>query len=47
MTDYEQGQIDLINDIKQKVAKLEETTTITDLPFDVINLLKGLQPIEK
>ena len=47
MTDYEQGQLDLINDIKQKVMKLEETTTITDFPFDVIHLLKSIEPIKK
>lgn len=47
MKDYEQGQVDLINHIKKEVAKLEETTTITNLPFDVIHLLKSIEPIEK
>jgi len=45
MTDYEQGQIDLINEIKRKVAKLEETVTIQDFPFDVLHLLKTIEPI--
>jgi len=46
MTEYEQGQIDLINEIKRKVAKLEETVTIQNLPFDVIHLLKTIEPIK-
>jgi len=44
---YEQGQIDLINEIKRKVAKLEETVTIQDFPFDVLHLLKTIDVIKK
>jgi hypothetical protein len=44
--DYLRGQLDLIQDIKQKVAKMEETTTIKDFPFDIVHLLKTIKPIE-
>jgi len=37
--DYLRGQLDLIQDIKKKVAKMEETTTITDFAFDIVHLL--------
>ena len=47
MTDYEQGQVELINEIKRKVAELEENVTIQNFPFDVIHLLKTIEPIEK
>ncbi len=45
MKDYEQGQVDLINHIKEEVAKLEENTNTTDFAFDVINLLKSIKPL--
>ena len=35
----------LIQDIKEKVAKLEENTNTTDFAFDVINLLKSIKPL--
>jgi len=38
--------MDLIQDIKKKVAKLEETTTITDFAFDIVHLLKTIKPVE-
>lgn len=47
MSDYEQGQVDLINHIKKEVAKLEETTNTTDFAFDMINLLKSIKPLTK
>ena len=46
MTDYEQGQIDLINDIKRKVAKLldfRDNNSGIDLAADIINLLKNIK----
>lgn len=46
MNDYLRGQLDLIQDIKKKVARLEETTTITDFAFDMVHLLKTIKPIE-
>jgi hypothetical protein len=39
-----EAQNNLINDIKNKVANLEENTTTTDFVFDVINLLKSIKP---
>jgi len=44
--DYLRGQLDLIQDIKKKVAKLEETTTIADFAFDIVNLLKTIKPVQ-
>ena len=44
---YERGQRDLIQDIKEKVAKLEENTNTTDFAFDVINLLKSIKPKQR
>ncbi len=46
-SDYYRGQMNLIRDIKEKVSKLEETTTITDLAFDIILLLKTIKPVDK
>jgi hypothetical protein len=43
MTDYEKGRADLIDEIKYKVAELEETATIENLMFDVLFLLKTLK----
>jgi hypothetical protein len=45
MSDYEQGQVDLINHIKKEVAKLEGTTNTADFAFDIINLLKSIKPL--
>ena len=42
-----EAQNELIQDIKEKVAKMEETTTIQDFPFDVLHLLKTIKPIKK
>jgi hypothetical protein len=47
MNEYLQGQLDLIADIKSKVAKFESSTTIDDLPFDIIFLLKSIKPVDK
>lgn len=47
MTSYEKGQIDLINDIKSKVDELVKVTSVKDLPFDLINLLRNIKPIQK
>ena len=47
MNEYIKGQLDLINDIKTKVAELEKTATIKDFAFDIIHLLKTIKPIEK
>tara|TARA_R110000868_G_scaffold250233_1_gene506708 strand:- start:171 stop:338 length:168 start_codon:yes stop_codon:yes gene_type:complete len=47
LDEYLQGQLDLISDIKSKVAKFESTTTIDDLPFDIIYLLKSINPVDK
>ena len=49
MTDYEQGQIDLINDIKQKVADLldRDNNSGIDLAADLIDLLKNLKPKQR
>jgi hypothetical protein len=43
MTDYEQGQIDLIQHIKDEVLKIEEQTDGVDIMIDIIYLLKGLE----
>ena len=44
--DYLRGQLDLIQDIKKKVAKMEDTTTITDFAFDIVDLLKTIKPVQ-
>lgn len=43
---YIKGQEDLIAEIKSRVAKLEETTTGGDIMFDVLDLLKKLEPLD-
>ncbi len=40
-----EAQNNLIADIKDKVAKLEENTNTADFAFDVINLLKSIKPL--
>jgi hypothetical protein len=47
MDEYTRGQIDLIKVIKEKVSKLEDTTTIQNFPFDMLHLLKNIKPIQK
>ena len=50
MTDYEQGQIDLINEIKRKVSKLldpRDNNSGIDLAADIINLLKNIKPKQR
>ena len=49
MTDYEQGQVDLINEIKDKVAHLldRDNNSGIDLATDLINLLKNLKPKQR
>jgi len=41
---YTKGQEDLVRYIKDEVLKIEETTNIVDLPFDIIYLLKSIKP---
>jgi len=45
---YLQGQLDLIENIKEKVAELEKSDLVGfDLVMDVISLLKSIKPINK
>lgn len=44
---YTKGQEDLVRYIKDEVLKIEETTNIVDLPFDIIYLLKSIKPIQR
>jgi len=44
---YTKGQEDLIQYIKDEVLKIEETTNIVDLPFDIIYLLKSIKPKQR
>jgi len=46
---YEQGQVDLINEIKDKVAHLldRDNNSGIDLAADLINLLKNLKPKQR
>ena len=44
---YTKGQEDLIQYIKYEVLKIEETTNIVDLPFDIIYLLKSIKPKQR
>jgi len=43
---YKQGQVDLIEDIKSRLLTLAHTSNEVDLLFDLIHLLKNLEPIE-
>lgn len=43
----QEAERNLINDIKDKVAKFEEVTNIKDFAFDVINLLKSIQSLNQ
>ena len=49
MKDYEQGQLDLINDIKQEVSDLldRDNNSGIDLAADLIDLLKNLKPKQR
>jgi len=45
ITDYEKGQIDLINHIKKELIKITDSKSKDyDLLFDVLSLLKNLKP---
>ena len=44
---YTKGQEDLVRYIKDEVLKIEETTNIVDLPFDIIYLLKSIKPKQR
>jgi len=43
MTDYERGQRDLINHIKEECVKALDSEGV-DVMLDIISLLKGLEP---
>lgn len=43
MTEYERGRADLIKEIKQQVAKLEQQTEGVDIVIDILFLLKRLK----
>lgn len=43
---YEQGQLDLIKKIKKDVLNIIETSSQDDMMFNVLELLKGLEPIK-
>jgi nitrogen fixation-related uncharacterized protein len=43
---YRKGQEDLIETIKEKVLKLEEETNGKDIMFDVLHLLKSIEPTD-
>ncbi len=50
MTEYEQGQKDLIDHIKDKAADIATNSSSDDMPLDLINMLMslevGLHPVE-
>ena len=43
---YEQGQLDLIKQIKSQVLELENNSQGFDLVLDVLSLLKEIKPIK-
>lgn len=47
MNEYEQGQMDLIKDIKEQIRDIESKSRNEDLLFDIIMLLKSLKPVKK
>jgi hypothetical protein len=47
MTPYEQGQSDLIDQIKKEVLKIEQNSSPDMLIVDILSLLKSLNPIKK
>jgi len=43
---YEQGQLDLIKQIKSQVLELENNSQGFDLVLDILSLLKEIKPIK-
>ena len=43
---YEQGQLDLIKQIKSQVLELESNSQGFDLVLDILSLLKEIKPIK-
>lgn len=47
LEDYLQGQVDLINKIKQDLSVVIEKSSPDDMLFDVVSLLKTIVPLKK
>ena len=43
MTEYQQGQKDLIDHIKEQVADIATNSNADDMPLDLINMLMSLE----
>lgn len=46
MTEYEKGQNDLIEQIKNDIAAIEQTSKPDMFIVDLLSLLKNLKPIQ-